>query len=64
MFKKVLTAVAFTAPALAFAALPAGVDTSITGVTTDGTTLIGLLAAAGAALWLISKVLRKFGVML
>lgn len=53
-----------TLPVAAFAALPTGVDTAITSATTDGTTLIGLLAAAGAAVYLIAKLLKRFGVML
>lgn len=48
----------------AFADLPAGVSTAITGAQTDGVTVLGLLAAAGAAVFVIAKVLRKFGVML
>lgn len=48
----------------AFAALPPDVSTSITGAQTDGVTLIGLMAAAGAAVYLISKVLKKFGIFL
>ena len=48
----------------AYAALPTGVDTAITGATTDGTTLVGSLAVAGAAVFLIAKMLRKFGILL
>jgi uncharacterized membrane protein len=48
----------------AFAALPEAVPTAITASQTDGTTLIGLLAAAGAAVFIIAKVLRRFGVFL
>lgn len=48
----------------ALAALPEAVPTAITVSTTDGTTLIGLLAAAGAAIFIIAKVLRRFGVFL
>jgi hypothetical protein len=48
----------------AYAALPAGVDTSITAAGADGVTLVGLLAAAGAAVFLINKVLSKFGISL
>lgn len=48
----------------AHAELPAAVATAITATTTDGGTLIGLLAAAGAAIWLIAKLLKKFGLFL
>lgn len=48
----------------AFAALPAGVDAAITGVQTDGLVLVGLMAVAGAAVYLIHKLLKKFGVSL
>ena len=48
----------------AYAALPTGVDTAVTGASTDGVTLIGELAVAGAAVFLIGKVLRKFGILL
>jgi hypothetical protein len=53
-----------TAAVAAHAALPTGVDTAVTGAGTDGGTLIGLLAAAGAGVFLIGKVLRKFGILL
>jgi hypothetical protein len=48
----------------AMAELPTGVSTAVTSAGTDGGVLIGLLAAAGAAVFLISKVLKRFGVML
>jgi len=47
----------------AHAALPAGVETSITTAQTDGVTLVGLLAAMGAAIFLIKKVLNKLGIL-
>lgn len=50
--------------ASAHAALPASVGTAITAAETDGGTLIGLLAAAGAAVFIIAKVLKRFGVFL
>lgn len=50
--------------ASAHAALPEAVNTAIAGTQTDGATLIGLLAAAGAAIFIIAKVLRRFGVFL
>lgn len=64
MFKKLSAAAAVFSPVAVFAALPAGVDTAITGVTTDGSTLIGYMALAGATVYLISKLLKRFGVML
>ena len=53
-----------SAVTLALAELPAGVGTGITASQTDGTALIGLLAAAGAAVFIIAKILRRFGVFL
>lgn len=50
--------------ASAHAELPAAVGTAITASQTDGGTLIGLLAAAGAAVFIIAKVLKRFGVFL
>lgn len=49
---------------MAHAELPAAVSTAVTGAQTDGTTLIGIMAAAGAAVFLIAKLLKKFGVFL
>jgi hypothetical protein len=48
----------------AMADVPAGVTTSITSAGTDGITIVGALAAAGASVFLIGKVLRKFGLMI
>lgn len=45
------------------AALPEGVATAITGAQTDGITAVGLLAAMGAAVFLIKKVLSKLGIL-
>lgn len=50
--------------ASAHAALPEAVPTSIATAQTDGGMLIGLLAAAGAAVFIIAKILRRFGVFL
>lgn len=46
------------------AAVPTEVSTAITGTGTDGSTVVGLMAAAGAAVFLLSKILKKFGVSL
>lgn len=48
----------------AHAELPAGVTTGITGAQADGLTVIGALAAAGAAVFIIHKLLKRFGVSL
>lgn len=48
----------------AHAALPTGIDTAISTVSTDGVTLVGLLAVAGAAVYLIARVLGRFGLKL
>lgn len=55
---------ALFAASASHAALDAGVSTAITAAQTDGTTLIGLLAASGAALFIIHKLLKRFGVSL
>lgn len=49
--------------ASAHAALPEGVAIAITGAQTDGLTAVGLLAAMGAAVFLIKKVLTKLGII-
>jgi hypothetical protein len=70
MFKTVQSrVVAFVAPAVfavqsAHAELPTGVSTAITSGGADGGTLMGLLAAAGAALYIVWKILKKAGIML
>ena len=48
----------------AHASLPASVTSAITEGGVDGGTLMGALAAAGAALYIIWKILKKAGVML
>ena len=48
----------------AMADVPAGVTTAITGAQTDGVTIVTALATGGAAVFLIGKVLRKFGLLL
>ena len=48
----------------AMADVPAGVTTAITSAGTDGLAIVTGLAAAGASVFLIAKVLKKFGVML
>lgn len=50
--------------AAAHAELPAGVTTGITGAQTDGNTVLGALAAAGAALLIVHRLLKRFGVSL
>lgn len=63
-FRSAAAAAALTIGTAAQAALPTGVATSITEVGVDGATLVGAMAVVGAAVYLISKLLRKFGVML
>lgn len=48
----------------AMAELPTGVSTAITSGGADGATLMGLLAAAGAGLYIVWKILKKAGIML
>lgn len=49
--------------ASAQAALPEGVATAIAAAQTDGLTAVGLLAAMGAAVFLIVMVLKKLRIM-
>jgi hypothetical protein len=65
-FQKVaLVAVAtVSAAGAAMADVPAAVTTSITSAGVDGLAIVGGLAAAGASVFLIGKVLRKFGIMI
>lgn len=48
----------------AHAEVPAGVTTSITTASADGLTILGQMAAGGAALYIIWKVLGKMGIRL
>lgn len=48
----------------ASAAVSADVTTAITAAQTDGTTIVGAMATAGAAVFLSAKVLKKFGLFL
>lgn len=50
--------------ASAHAAIPEAVPTALATAQTDGGTLVGLLAAAGAAVFIIAKILKRFGVFL
>lgn len=52
-----------TIAASAHAELPAAVGTAITAAQTDGIAAVGLLAAMGAAVFLIKKVLSKLGIL-
>jgi hypothetical protein len=56
-------AMLFGLVAQAQAALPAGVSTAIDGASTDGSTAVGLLAAAGAVVFIIYRVLKRFGII-
>jgi hypothetical protein len=47
----------------AHAALPAAVETAITGYSTDAGTAIGLVIGAGVVIWGLMKLGRKFGWM-
>lgn len=63
MFKKIAAVSALLVASIgtAFAALPAGVDAAITAAASDGLALTGSLAVAGAGVFLIHKVLKRFG---
>lgn len=58
-----LVAAGVLAVSSAQAALPEGVGTAITAAQTDGLSAVGLLAAMGAAVFLIHKVLKKLGIL-
>lgn len=58
-----LVALISAAAVSAHAALPAGVETAVTTAQTDGLSAVGLLAAMGAAIFLIKKVLTKLGIL-
>lgn len=45
------------------AALPAGVSDAISGASTDGSSAVGLLAGAGAVVFIIYRVLKRFGII-
>ena len=47
----------------AHAELPAGVGTAISGAGADGLTAVGLLAAAGATVYIIYRVLKRLGIV-
>lgn len=67
MFKnaiKAVSAASLMAATAVHAALPTGVDAAVTGAGTDGATLLGYLAVAGAGVYLLSKVLGRFGIKL
>lgn len=57
-------AVSLSAAQSAHAALPESVSSAITAAQADGVTLVGLMAAAGAAVFVIKKILTRFGVSL
>lgn len=61
---RLVAAAAAVAPALSFAAVDAGITGAITAAQTDGLVVIGALAAAGAAVFIIHKLLKRFGVSL
>lgn len=63
-FVKVAGALVAVAPVAAFAALPAGVTAAVTAGGDDGGVLMASLAAAGAALYIVWKILKKAGIML
>jgi len=62
--RSALVAALSSAALSAHAALPIGVSTAITEGGADGGVLMGLLAAAGAGLYIVWKILRKAGIML
>lgn len=45
----------------AHAALPAAVETAVTGYSTDAGTAFGLVLGAGVVIWGLMKLGRKFG---
>ena len=57
----VVAVVSVAAVTSAQAALDAAVTTGVSDAKTDGSTLVGLLAGAGAAVFVIHKLLKRFG---
>ena len=53
-----------TVTGAANAAVDAAITTAVTGAQADGVTLVGALAAAGAAVFIIHKLLKRFGISL
>jgi hypothetical protein len=51
-------------PMAAMAEVPAAVTTAITAGGTDGTALVTALAVAGAAVFILKKLLSRFGLSL
>jgi len=49
------------ASAPSFAALPSGVDTTITGAGTDVVAAVGLMIGVAVSIWAIKKVYNLFG---
>lgn len=66
MFKQVSSAVALLGfyAGSAMAALPTGVDDAVEAAGADGVTLVGLVAIGGAGVYLIKRVLSRFGITL
>ncbi|WP_430421120.1 hypothetical protein [Methylibium petroleiphilum] len=64
LIKKAIAFATFTLPVMAMAAVPAGVETAITGASADGVDLVESLAVAGAAVFLLHKLLKRFGISL
>lgn len=63
-FTKIAAALVAIAPVAAFAEVPAAVTTAITAGGTDGTALVTALAVAGAAVFILKKLLSRFGLSL
>jgi hypothetical protein len=63
IIRGLVAASALTVAGVANAALPEAVGTAITAAQTDGVAAVGLLAAMGAAVFLIKKVLSKLGIL-
>ena len=61
MKQKLLALAVLAVPTSAFAALPTGVDTAISGAGTDAATALGLMIVVAVGIWALRKVVRLFG---
>jgi hypothetical protein len=62
--KKIALGLLAATPVAAFAAVDAAVQTAITAGQTTGTELVTAFAVAGAAVWIVRRVMKRFGLSL
>ncbi len=59
--KQVAALALLFSPAVAFAALPAGVDAAITGAGADAATALGAIIVVAVGIWALRKIVGLFG---